>query len=131
MLLGLDFTPEAADFILMVKAEESPFSPINFAEFKDLTQKYRRAAGMGVVYMTEEIKKAAEVVITLTSDVKVLTQSIEEERRGLIPGEVLPEETTKRLKALEVKRNRAIAKLETAKTEYNRQVAEWKHGLLA
>ena len=45
MLLDLGFTPEAADFILMVKAEESPFSPIDFAEFKDLTQKYRIAAG--------------------------------------------------------------------------------------
>ena len=129
MLLDLGFTPEAADFILMVKAEESPFSPINFAEFKDLTQKYRRAAGMGVVYMTEEIKKAAEEVITLTSDVKVLTRSIEEEQRGLVAEKVLPEEATKRLKTLQVKRNRAIAKLEKAKTEYNRQVAEWKHGL--
>lgn len=129
MLIDLDFTPEAAAFILEVRAEVSPFSPINFAEFKDLTQKYRRAAGMGVVYMTEEIKKAAEVVITLTSDVKVLTRSIEEEKRGLILGEPIPEAATKRLKTLQVKRNRAIAKLEQAKTEYNRQVAEWKHGL--
>lgn len=131
MLLDLTFTPEAADFILMVKAEESPFSPINFAEFKDLTQKYRQAAGMGVVYMTEEIKKAAEEVVTLTGDVKALERSIVEEKRGLILGEPIPEAATRRLKTLQVKRNRAIAELEEAKTEYNRQVAEWKHGLPA
>ncbi|MBA7481130.1 hypothetical protein ES707_16600 [subsurface metagenome] len=129
MLLDLDFTPEAADFILMVKAEESPFSPINFAEFKDLTQKYRRAAGMGVVEMPEEIKTAASLVVTLTGDVEALERSIAEEKRGLIEGEAIPEEKTKRLKSLQVKRNRAISKLSAAKSEYDRLVAEWRHGL--
>jgi hypothetical protein len=43
MLLDIGFSPEAAGFILMVKTEESPFSPINYTEFKNLTQKYRLA----------------------------------------------------------------------------------------
>jgi len=128
MLLDLGFTPEAADFILMVKAEESPFSPINFAEFKDLTKKYRRAAGMGIVETPEEIKKAAGVVVTLTGEVEALTRSIEEEKRGLIDQEALPEEATRRLKGLQVKRNRAESKLSAAKSDYDSLVAEWKHG---
>ncbi len=127
MLLDLDFTPEAADFILMVKAEETPFSPINFAEFKDLTQKYRRAAGMGVVEMPEEIKTAAAEVVRLTGERDALTRSIEEEQRGLVAEEIIPEETTKRLKGLQVKRNRAESKLSAAKSEYDRLIAEWRH----
>ncbi|GAJ22302.1 unnamed protein product, partial [marine sediment metagenome] len=126
-LLDLDFTPEAAAFILEVKAEVSPFSPINYAEFKDRAEKYRRAAGMGVVEMPEEIKMAASLVVTLTGEVKALEDSIEAESRGLVAEEIIPEETTKRLKSLQVKRNRAIATLEKAKSEYDRLVAEWRH----
>ncbi len=129
MLQDIGFTPEASEFILAVKAEVSPFSPINFAEFKDLTQKYRLAAGMEAKPMPEEIKKAADEVVKLTSEVEALNRSIEEEQRGLVKQEVLPEETTKRLKTLQVKRNRAESTLSKAKSEYDRQIAEWRHGL--
>ncbi|GAI69063.1 unnamed protein product, partial [marine sediment metagenome] len=50
-----------------------------------------------------------------------------EEERGLVAEEVLPEETTRRLKTLQVKRNRAESKLSAAKLEYDRLVAEWRH----
>ena len=129
MLQDIGFTPEAAMFILEVKAEVSPFSPINFAEFKGLTQKYRVAAGMEAKPMPEEIKTAADEVVKLTAEVEALERSIVEEKRGLIDQEVIPEEATKRLKSLQVKRNRAIAKQEKAKSEYDRLVAEWRHGL--
>jgi len=129
MLQDIGFTPEAAMFILEVKAEVSPFSPINFAEFKDLTSKYRRAAGMEVAEMPEEIKTAAAEVVRLTGDVEALERSIAEEKRGLIEGEPIPEAATKRLKTLQVKRNRAISTLEQAKSEYDRLIAEWRHGL--
>ncbi|GAJ22700.1 unnamed protein product, partial [marine sediment metagenome] len=52
-----------------------------------------------------------------------------EEKRGLIEGEPIPEAATKRLKTLQVKRNRAISTLEKAKSEYDRLVAEWRHRL--
>ena len=129
MLQDINFTPEAAMFILEVKAEVSPFSPINFAEFKDRTQKYRVAAGMEANPMPEEIKKAAAEVVKLTGEVEALTRSVEEEQRGLVAGEPLPEETTKRLKSLQVKRNRAISTLEKAKSDYNQLLSEWRHGL--
>ncbi|MBA7588191.1 hypothetical protein ES708_30242 [subsurface metagenome] len=79
--------------------------------------------------MPEEIKTAASLVVTLTSEVESLARAIVEEKRGLIGRDPIPAAATKRLKSLEVKRNRAISKLETAKSEYNRLVAEWKHGL--
>jgi len=129
MLLDIDFTPEAAAFILEVKAEVSPFSPVNFAEFKDLTQKYRFAAGMEAKPMPEEIKMAAAEVVKLTGEVAALDGAIIEEERLMIDQEIIPEETTKRLKTLRVKRNRAISTLTTAKSDYDRLVAEWRHGL--
>ena len=129
MLIELDFTPEAATFILEVRAEVSPFSPINFTEFKERTGKLRKAAGMEKVEMPEEVKTAAAEVVTLTGEVEALERSITEEKRGLIEGEPIPEAATKRLKTLQVKRNRAISTLEKAKSDYDRLVAEWKHGL--
>ncbi len=128
MLLDLGFTPEASAFILMVKTEESPFSPINFGEFKDITQKYRVATGKEAKPMTEELKAAAAEVVRLTGEVEALARSIVEEKRGLIEDEVLPEETTARLTELQVSKNRAIAALELAKSEYKSKLAEWRHG---
>jgi len=58
-----------------------------------------------------------------------LERSIVEEERGLIGVEAIPEAVTKRLKSLQIKRNRAISQLEKSKSEYARLVAEWKHGL--
>ena len=129
MLQDIGFTPEAAMFILEVKAEVSPFSPINFAEFKDRTTKYKIAAGLEERPMPEEIKKAAGEVVKLTADLEALQKSIDTEQLGLVKNEVLPEAATLRLKSLQVKRNRAISSLEKAKSDYNRLIAEWRHGL--
>ena len=128
-LQELGFTPQDAEYLLLLKVEKSAFSPVSFSEFKERTEKLRRAAGMVEVEMPEEVKAAADEVVRLTGEVEALQRSIDEEQRGLVGQEVLPEETTKRLKALQVKRNRAIATLEKAKSEYDRLVAEWKHGL--
>ncbi|MBA7563507.1 hypothetical protein ES708_05166 [subsurface metagenome] len=127
MLLDIGFTPEASDFILMVKTEESPFSPINYAEFKDLTGKYRRATGKEAKPVTEEIKRAAGEVVRLTGEVEALERSIAQEKAGLVGEEVLPAAATKRLKGLQVKKHRAESELARAKSEYDSPVAEWKH----
>ena len=128
MLLDLDFTPEAASFILTVRTEESPFSPINYAEFKDLTAKYKIATGREEKPMTEELKKAADMVVKLTTEVESLARSVEKEKRGLVKEEVLPAETTERLTELQVKLHRAEAELARVKSEYDRLLAEWRHG---
>ena len=128
MLLDLGFTPEAAQFILAVRAESSPFSPVSYSEFKDLTHKYRIASGMEAKEMPEELKKAADEVVRLTNDVAALKQSIEEEERGLIKVDILPAEATARRDELRVTLHRAEAELERVKSEYDRRIAEWRHG---
>ena len=129
LLMDLGYAEDEADYILAINVAVEAGSPETFAEFKDLTTKYKIAAGREAKPMPEEIKTAAAEVVRLTGEVAALELSIVEEKRGLIEDEVLPEETTKRLKELQVKCNRAIATLEKAKSEYDRLVAEWKHGL--
>ena len=127
MLQDIGFTPEASQFILMVAAEASPFSPIDFTEFKDLTQKYRAAIGLEAKPMTEELKKAAAEVKRLSGEVESLERAIKEEQGRLVGQEALPAETTARLTELGVKLHRAEAELARAKSEYDKQVAEWRH----
>jgi hypothetical protein len=127
MLQDIGFTPEAAAFILEVKAEVSPFSPINYLEFKEITAKYKQATGREVKPMSEKLKTAAAEVVKLTADVEALDKSITEEKRGLLDTEELPPETTARLDQLQLDRNRAISALELAKSSYNSLLAEWRH----
>lgn len=126
MLLDIDFSPEAALFILTVQTEESPFSPTNFAEFKDLTQKYRKAAGMEGKPMSNDIKKAAAEVVRLTGERDILQRSIEAEKRGLLTEGGIPVEATARLTELQAKLRQVEAELTRVKSEYDRLVVEFK-----
>ncbi|MBA7571412.1 hypothetical protein ES708_13175 [subsurface metagenome] len=128
MLLDLDFTPEAADFILMVKAEESPFSPINYAEFKGMTQKYRRAAGMEAKPISEELKAAAAELVKLTAEVKALQKAVKAEERTLVAEEVLPPGATAKRDELRVSLHRAESELARVQADYDGLLAQWRHG---
>jgi len=128
MLQDIDFTPEASQFILSVRAEVSAFSPINYPEFKERTQKYRVAAGMEVKPMPEELKKAAEEVVQITGEVEALQRSLEEEERGLVDEEILPAAATARRDELRVSLHRAEAELARVKSDYASKLAEWRHG---
>jgi len=128
MLLDLGFTAEAAQFILMVKTEESPFSPIDYAEFKDLTRKYRVAAGREAKPMSKEIIAAGAEVVKLTSDVKALQTTLKAEERKLIAQEVLPEAATAKRDELRVMLHRAESELRAAQVNYDSLVAQWRHG---
>jgi hypothetical protein len=127
MLLDLGFSPEAAEFVLLVKTEESPFSPRDFAEFKDLTHKYRLAAGREVRPMSEELKAAAAVVVRVTGEIEALERAIAEERRTIVDEDILPAPAAKRLKGLTLKLHRAESELTRVHLEYNKQLAEWRH----
>ena len=127
MLQDLGFTPEAAQFILMVKAEVSPFSPMSYQEFKDTTGKWRKAAGMKVEPMTEGIRQAAAEVVKLTKDITALHDAIKEEDRGLVKDEILPATATAKRDELRVSLHRAESALAAARSNYDRLVAEWRH----
>jgi len=127
MLLDIGFSAEASNFILMVRAEVSPFSPVNYGEFKNLTQKYRRAIGMEAKPMSDEIIAAGALVIKLTKDIEALHLSIKEEERGLIAGEAIPEAASARRDELQVTLHRAESALAAAQVDYDSLVAEWRH----
>ena len=127
MLLDLGFTPEASEFIIEVRTEESPFSPRSLAEFKDRSVKYRRAAGMEVSEMPDELKEAAAQVVELTREVEDLNRSVTAEERLMVKAEVFPETAMEKLTELQVTRNRAVSELARVQAEYDRLVAEWKH----
>jgi hypothetical protein len=127
MLQDIGFTPEAAQFILMVQAETSPFSPMSYQEFKDITGKWRKSAGVEATPEVEELRKAGAEVVKLTRDLAVLKASLTEEDRKLITAEGLPPEATKRRDDLRVTLHRAEAALAAAQSHYDALVAEWRH----
>ena len=127
MLLDIGFAADAALFILSVATEESPFSPVTFDEFKDRSQKYRLAAGLGGKPMTEEIKKLGAEVVKLSAEVAAIGGSIKTEQRGLLETEGLPATATARLRELQSTLYKAQAELARVKTDYNAKVAEWRH----
>lgn len=126
MLTDIGFSPEASNFILTIKAEESPFSPTNFTEFQDLTTKWRQAVGKEATPVTEQLKQAGAEVIRLGAEVDALRNATEDEEAKLIPDQPLPEEATKRLKELEVALHRAEAELAAAQDHYKAVMAEWR-----
>ncbi|KKK84512.1 hypothetical protein LCGC14_2782610, partial [marine sediment metagenome] len=119
MLQDIDFSPEASQFILMVRAESSPFSPASFEEFKAVTQKWRRAAKMTSKEVTDELKATGAEVVRLTEELKILEEAVADEKWTLMPAVELPEEAEAELKDLQVKRNRAAAALAEAKSRYD------------
>ena len=127
MLQDIGFTPEAAQFILAVHAESSPFSPMSYQEFKDTTTKWRKAAGVEAMPEVEELRLAAAEVVKLSKDLEILKASLTEEDRKLIEAEVLPPEATARRDELRVTLHRAESALAAAKSNYDRLVAEWRH----
>jgi len=129
LIMDLGYNRAESEYLMDINVAVLEGSPETFAEFKDLTTKYKIATGREAKPMPEELKKAAEEVVRLTGEVKSLQRSITEEKRGLIAEEVLPAAATKRLKGLQVKLHRAEAELARVKTDYDVKVAEWRHGL--
>ena len=127
MLQDIGFTPEAAQFILTVRAEKSPFSPMSYQEFKDTTGKWRKAAYMTTETMAEKIRQAAGKVVKFTKDLEILQAMVREEEAKLVKEEVLPAEATARRDELRVALHRAESTLAATQTDYDALVAEWRH----
>jgi len=127
MLQDIGFTPEASQFILMVKAEVSPFSPMAYHEFKDITGKWRKAAGVEGTPEAEALRQAAAEVVKLTRDLEVLKERVKDEERGLVAGKILPPGATAKVDELHVALHRAEATLAAAKSHYDALIAEWRH----
>lgn len=129
LIMDLGYSRTAAEFKIDARIAAEAGSPETYEEFKAITNKYRIATGREEKPMPEELKRAGTEVVRLTGELEALEESIRKESETLIPGEVLPEATTRKLKKLQVTKNRAISELERVKSEYDRLVAEWKHSL--
>ncbi len=127
LITDLGYNRAEAEYLMDINVAVLEGSPETFDEFKDLTLKYRRAIGLEVTEMPEELKAAAGEVVRLTKEVKDLEDAVVEEKKKLLDLEPLPPEAEVRLKELQVFRNRAIAELERVKSDYDRRLAEWRH----
>ena len=126
MLQDIGFTPDAAEFILFVKAESSPFSPVNFGEFKDITGKWRRITGMAVKELNAKIKTAGEELVKITAEVQSLEEAARAEEFALHDADVVPEDSTQRLQDINLAKNRALAEQQRIQQNYDALVAEFK-----
>lgn len=128
LLMDLGYDRDEADYILAINLEALSGSPEDYATFKGITGKYRRAIGQEAKAMPEELKAAAAEVVRLTDEVKALADAIVEEDRKLIDEDILPEAATERKDELLKSHRQAEAELARVKTEYERQLAAWRHG---
>jgi hypothetical protein len=101
LLQDMGYGPDEAAYIMAINLEVATGSPHNFAEFKDLTQGWRLAAGMEGKPMTEEIKKLGAEVVRLSAEVSALEKFIKSEQGKLVPDTVIPVEATARVKELQ------------------------------
>lgn len=127
MLIDIGFEPSAAEFILMVQAETSPFSPQSFEEFKELTGQWRNIVMPTSLTTPEEVKDAADALVQITKEIESIEEAIKLEKANLVGEEPLPEEVTAKLTELEVTLHRAQSERQRLQQEYDRVVAVWKH----
>lgn len=55
-MIRIGFSAEASNFILSLAAQESPFSPLNYDEFKRLTGSWRSAQSGAVEELAPEVQ---------------------------------------------------------------------------
>lgn len=127
LLMDMGYSADTADFILAINIAVATGSPETMPEYKELTQKYRKSLGQSSKEVSPALKAAALEVVRLTGEVKSLDEAVTKEKATLLDTEILPEEATKRLKELEVTRNRARAELARVNTDYKALLAEFRH----
>lgn len=125
MLIDIGFEPSAADFILFVNVEESPFSPVDLREFKGITEKWRRATGMTTQAEDDKLREARDELIQITGEVKLLEEAAKNEDRQLVDQEVIPDEAKERLDEINVALNRARSEEIRIRAEYDTLAAEF------
>ncbi len=128
MLQGIGYSPEAAEFILWVRAESSPFSPTNLEEFRGRTAAWRSIVGKAPTTEDQAIRAAADVVLQHTEDAAALEESVRLAKAELDDFDIIPEENTAKLRAAEKALRQGRAVLARVHGEYTRLVAAWRAG---
>jgi len=127
LLMDLGYDADEADYILTVNVGVLEGSPETYEEFKDITRKWRKSAGVESEKVIEELKQAAAEVVKFTKDLEILHSRVKEEEATLIKDKVLPAEATAKRDELRVMLHRAESALAAAKSRYDGLLAEWRH----
>lgn len=127
-LQEIGYSPADSQFILEVKAEQSPFSPANYQELLNMVDLYNKASGGQVRPITDEIKKAGADLVAISRNVEVLQAQVKSEQRRLVSEEAMPDEAEAKLKALKVALFRAEAEKDRLQADYNAKLVAWRHG---
>jgi len=127
LLMDLDYSRDQADYLLITNVAVLTGSPETYTDFKEITQKYRQAAGLGGKPVTEELKAAAAAVVELTKELETIKQMIADEERTLVDEPILPKEATEELDKLRACLYQVETKLTAARMEYDKHRAVFKH----
>jgi len=125
MLIDIGFEPTAADFILFVNVEESPFSPVSFEEFKNITGKWRRATGMTTRAEDDRLREAGDELVRITDQIKLLEDQEKVEERLLVDPDTAPDEALSRLDEITVALNRARSERNRLQRDFDTLAAEF------
>ncbi|KKM08104.1 hypothetical protein LCGC14_1727300, partial [marine sediment metagenome] len=125
-LIDIGFEPTAADFILFVQVEESPFSPIDFSEFKGITSKWRKASGMTTPQFDDKLREASNDLVRISGEVEILEGSVKDLDLQVIDQDVIPDETKARLIEVNVALNRARSEKVRLQREFDTLAAEFR-----
>ena len=126
LLMDLGYDADEAEYIIRVRVETAAGSPENMEQFRDITQKYRKAVGTPAKPVSELLKKAADEKVRVTKEVEDLRRLAKEERDKLADDEILPKEATARFDEVTLALHRAEAELFRVTADYNSLLAEWK-----
>lgn len=126
MLLGIDYTPEAANFILSVRVETSPFSPINYEEFRQMTDSYRRVVGIPVTSIEDRLRDKADELVKVKGMVEELEKKLDELTREVVDLKAIPTADRELIEDTTIALNRARSNQERIQNEYNDLVARFK-----
>lgn len=121
LLVSTGYSDADADFILALVPQTSPFSPINYDEFKSVTQKWRATQGLEVEEGIPEVRDmklalAKAVVEGRTPDMEQTRIEIDTIRRKRRKGLISREEEIKQLTGLGVPQDYVKAVVENDDT---------------
>lgn len=125
LLQDLGYDSTEADMILTARVELAS-SPETFEDYRQITEKWRRAVGAGPREITQNLQRKAEELVKVKDQVAVLKESLRQEEATLIDEEVLPPEATERRDRLRIALHRAEAELFRIQVKYNALRAEWR-----
>lgn len=128
LLMDLDYTQPVAEFLLVTNVQTLTGSPGDFVEFKEMTQLYRVAAGLGGKAVPEELKQAGQQLIDITSRVSILEKTVDDMEAGIADETVLAPELREKLDKARTELNRAQAEKNRIQTDYDAKLAAWRQG---